>query len=148
MSSQSITLEPVDGSTVDRVRTLLAANDLPTADVRADGDRFFLALADSTVVGAGGLVLADSNGFLRSLVVRDRHRGAGYGTAICDALEARALDSGVTRLYLLTTTATPFFRDRGYAVADRADVPAQIRRSRQFTDLCPESATCMRKRLE
>jgi amino-acid N-acetyltransferase len=141
----NVSLEPATPTDLDRVERLLAANDLPTADVRADAPRFYVAWADGDPVGVGGLELHGDAGLLRSVVVADPHRGRGYGTAICAKLEACAEQADVETLYLLTTTATDFFREHGYVVVDRAAAPERLRTSRQFADLCPESATCMRK---
>jgi amino-acid N-acetyltransferase len=77
------------------------------------------------------------------VAVDPTERGRGVGTALCDALEARAAAAGVERLFLLTTTAPGFFADRGYAVVDRADVPETIGTTAQFADLCPDAATVM-----
>jgi len=147
VSDPDVSLEPATPTDLDRVERLLAANDLPTADVRADAPRFYLARADDAPVGVGGLELHGDAGLLRSIVVADSHRGRGYGTAICAALEACAEQADVETLYLLTTTATDFFGNRGYAVVDRTAVPERLRSSRQFADVCPDSATCMRKSL-
>ena len=147
MSDPDVSLEPATPTDLDRVERLLAANDLPTADVRADAPRFYVARADDAPVGVGGLELHGDAGLLRSVVVTDSHRGRGYGTAIRAELEAVAGHADVETLYLLTTTAAGFFREHGYAVVDRTAVPERLRSSRQFADLCPDSATCMRKSL-
>ena len=147
MSDPDVSLEPATPTDLDRVERLLAANDLPTADVRADAPRFYVARSDGDPVGVSGLELHGDAGLLRSVVVADPHRGRGYGTAICAALGACAEQADVETLYLLTTTAADFFRDHGYTAVDRAAVPERLRASRQFADLCPDSATCMRKSL-
>ena len=49
-------------------------------------------------------------------------------------------------LHLPTTTAAPFFRALGYADADRAEAPSAAT-SREFTSLCPASATYLVKEL-
>ena len=147
MPDTDVCLEPATPTDLDRVERLLAANDLPTADVRAAGPQFYIARADGKPVGVGGLELHGNAGLLRSVVVPDSHRGRGYGTAICAALEACANQADVETLYLLTTTAADFFREHGYATVDRTAAPERLRSSRQFADLCPDSATCMRKSL-
>jgi amino-acid N-acetyltransferase len=141
-----VTLAPATGDALDHVERLLAANDLPTADVRDDAPRFYLAL-DDDVVGAGGLEVYGDDGLLRSVVVDATHRDRGYGSAICTGIETRARRAGVGTLYLLTTTAAEFFRDRGYAETDRPAVPEAVRATRQFAEFCSASATCMRTRL-
>ena len=67
--------------------------------------------------------------------------------ALCDALESTATDRGIATLFLLTTTAADFFEARDYLEAERDDVPDAIRGTREFAELCPSRATCMRKSL-
>ena len=50
-------------------------------------------------------------------------------------------------LYLLTTTAVPFFERMGFAAIDRAEAPPAIAATREFATYCPESAVLMRRRL-
>ncbi|RBI62158.1 GNAT family N-acetyltransferase [halophilic archaeon] len=147
MTDPSITLRKADEDGVDLVESLLEANGLPFEDVRAKSECFFVVYSDTERIGVGGVERYGSNGLLRSVVVTESNRGQGYGTALCDALEERARTSGVETLYLLTTTAAAFFRQRGYEEVVRGDVPSSIQRTTEFTDLCPNSATCLRKDL-
>ena len=147
-STPSMTVERADEETIDRVEALLEENDLTYRDVRTKPECFVLAHAGTEFVGVGGVEPAGSNGLLRSVAIEESRRGRGYGTALCDALEARAREDGVETLYLLTTTASAFFRRSGYEEVVREDVPPSIRRTTEFTDLCPDSATCLRKHVE
>ena len=144
MTNPSIALHPIERGDLDRVEALLAAGGLPTDDVRAKPECFFLARDGDAVVGAGGLEAYGTGGLLRSVAVAEPNRGRGYGGALCDALEDRARERGVGELYLLTTTATGFFRRRGYEATAREAVSPAVRQTAEFTDLCPDSATCMR----
>jgi len=147
MTEDTVSIEAATPTDLDRVERLLAANDLPTADVHDDAPQFYLARLDGAVVGVGGLELHGDAGLLRSVVVAQPHRRRGYGATICDGLEARASRAGVGTLYLLTTTAADYFRERGYDPVARSAVPAAVRSTRQFGTLCPDSATCLRTRL-
>ncbi|MFW6382934.1 MAG: hypothetical protein ACOCZD_02725 [Haloferacaceae archaeon] len=60
----------------------------------------------------------------------------------------RARNDGLGAVYLLTTTAADFFADLGFEPVDREAVPEPIRQSAAFADLCPSTATCMRRDLE
>jgi amino-acid N-acetyltransferase len=142
MGTQAVRLRPARDA-LGYVERLLDRNGLPTRDVRSKPDCFFLAVQDGDRVGVGGLEPYGSVGVLRSVVVAAPSRGRGVGTALCDALERRAASDGIERLYLLTTTAAAFFRDRGYDRVDRAAVPDAIRTSAEFEDLCPSTATCL-----
>ncbi|GAB3039092.1 arsenic resistance N-acetyltransferase ArsN2 [Natronobiforma cellulositropha] len=140
-------LERADETTISTVERLLEASGLPSADVRSSPACFYLARDGATRVGVGGLERYGGDGLLRSVAVEPRYRSTGYGTALCDALEAKARAEGVERLYLLTTTAAAFFDRLGYAELERTDVPAAIRETSEFTSLCPASATVMEKSL-
>lgn len=147
MSGTTLALEKVDEGTLPYVEALLEENGLPSADVRSKGEYLYVGYDGDERVGVGGVEVHGSVGLLRSVVVERPARGEGLGTALCDRLEAVAEDDGVGTLYLLTTTAREFFADRGYAEIDRSEAPAVIRGTAEFADLCPATATCMRKRL-
>lgn len=147
MTDPSITLERADSDDIDRVETLLEANGLPSRDVRTKSECFFVGYSGAEVVGIGGVEARGSDGLLRSVVVTESNRGRGYGTALCRGLEDYARNNGVETLYLLTTTAAPFFRGCGYEETTRESVPSSIRGTTEFTGLCPDSATCLRRDL-
>lgn len=145
MTEAAPTVRRAEPAELDRVAAMLATADLPHEDVREKPGCFSVALADGELVGAGGVEVRGSAGLLRSVVVAEPHRGRGFGTAIVEALEARARAEGVETLYLLTTTAAAFFRERGYEAVPRATAPPAVRETTEFAGLCPDSATCMRR---
>jgi amino-acid N-acetyltransferase len=140
-------VRPAEPSEFDRIEALLRANDLPTRDLQASPGTFFVAEAGEQVVGAGGVEQYGTNGLLRSVVVAKSRRGRGYGRALTGRLERHARAEGVETLYLLTTTAAAFFRAQGFETTERADAPAQIQETTEFSELCPSAATCLRKSL-
>lgn len=142
-----VDLESASERQLADVESLLSANDLPAADVASKPDCFYVAYDGDDAVGVVGLEVHDGAGLLRSLVVRERVRGDGYGAAICDRMEARAREDDVDALYLLTTTAAGFFDARGYERVAREDAPSSLRETAEFAELCPDAATCMRKSL-
>lgn len=116
----------------------LRAADLPTEDLHAEPFRYF-----SWNGAAWGGIGSGPDALLRSIVVPPPARGKGAGAAITEALAARAVDDGVERLWLLTTSAASFFEKLGWREAARSDAPVAIAGSRQFSGLCPASATLM-----
>lgn len=131
-----------------RVLDLLRSAGLPTADLDdAHRDRFLAVRDGVAVVGCVAVEPYGEAGLLRSLAVAADARGRGLGARLVDAAEARARAAGLRTLYLLTTTAAPFFETRGYAAADRSDVPDAVRQSAEFAGVCPASAVCMGKLL-
>jgi amino-acid N-acetyltransferase len=147
MDDADVTLEPASEADLDSVEDLLSRCELPTADVREQAECFYLGTRGDRVVGVGGLEPYGSDGLLRSVAVEPSVRGQGVDSAIAEALEAEARESGIETLYLLTTTAADFFGSRGYERIEREAAPDAIAATSQFADLCPESATCMRRAL-
>ena len=83
---------------------------------------FLVAVNESgEVVGAGAVhVMWEDLAEVRSLVVRDDHRGKGIGHILVDALLERAKEIGVSRVFCLTFE-TAFFAKHGFA--EISDVP-------------------------
>ncbi len=145
MSGATVTIRRATESTIGYVESLLEANGLPSRDVRSRPECFYVAYDGDETVGVGGIEGYGTDGLLRSVVVEPSARGVGFGTAMCDALEDEAHAEGVETLYLLTTTASEFFADRGYVEIERGDAPTTIRQTTEFSDLCPATATCMKQ---
>ena len=129
-----------------RIQGLLSADGLPTSDLTATSARDFLvADGSSAVVGAVAVEHHGEHGLLRSVVVDSASRRSGVGRALVVAAEAVACRDGLASLTLLTQTAAPFFRALGYRDIARADAPASVQASHEFTHLCPGSSICMTK---
>jgi N-acetylglutamate synthase and related acetyltransferases len=132
---------------VDRVSALLTANDLPTEGVKDAVDDFIVAEVGDNLIGAIGIELYGRTGLLRSAVVSTERRGQGVGRALVGELLSRARSANLESLYLLTTTAEPYFESFGFAVVDRSTVPPELNASAELRGACPDTATVMRLRL-
>jgi len=129
-------------------RSWLSGAGLPIEDLTVDHmQNFLLALAGESPVGVIGLETFGNIGLLRSLVVDPSVRRGGVGALLVAALESRAAQLGVTEMWLLTIDADSFFANLGYVVMDRSSAPESIRRTDEFSSLCPGDATLMRKSL-
>lgn len=134
-------IEAADVRHWPEVRALLAAAELPTADLgEADMSDFLVAFNGPDLVAAIALQRQGTVGLLRSLVVAEDWRGKGVAADLCQALEVRALELGVSELWLLTTDAGPFFARYGFSLQSRGSAPAAITASEEFQTLCPASA--------
>ena len=128
---------------------LLAECTLPFGDLTETHLREFLVCRDGgRLVATAGLELCDDAVLLRSLAVAATHRGRGLATRLVDALERRARAKRQRVMFLLTKTVPGFFAARGFRPVERQLVPAAIATTTEFRSLCPESALCMRKRLD
>ena len=128
--------------------SLLEREKLPASDLTDEHlEQFFFTGPASVPTAIVGLELYGSVALLRSLVVNTDVRSAGIGTALVGHAENHARSQGVQSLYLLTTTAEPFFARRGYVRIDRAAAPAAIQSTREFANLCPASSAFMFKQL-
>ena len=142
----SLTIQPLVGPSAAFEAALSAAG-LPTDDLNEPGRRFYHFDDEHGPIGFGGFETLGAETLLRSIVILNDRRGAGFGSAILVLLEAEAAGHGATGLHLLTTSAADFFARHGYAVLPRSDAPPGIVASRQFSSLCPGSAALMFKDL-
>ncbi|MGQ7311986.1 amino-acid N-acetyltransferase [Microbacterium arabinogalactanolyticum] len=105
---------------------------------------FVVAEVDGELIGCGALhVMWEDLGEVRTLLVRDDFLHHGVGRAIVEALEERARELGLSRLFCLTFE-TGFFTRRGFEpigehIVD-PDVYSQLLRSgdagvEEFLDL-------------
>ena len=141
-----MSIAALGSASLSQVKTLLEANGLPTSDVSPEV-RLLGEHVGSRLVGVVGLEARGGVGLLRSLAVEPGRRGAGLGSELVTAIERLAVATGVTDLYLLTTTAEDFFARRGYQCLPREAAPSGIRETTEFSSICPASSTFMTKRL-
>jgi N-acetylglutamate synthase-like GNAT family acetyltransferase len=128
-----------------RVRGLLREAKLPTEGLEDQfGENYAVAEVNGALAGAIGIEVYGRYGLLRSCVVASAHRGTGLGKSLTNERVAWAAKRRLEALYLLTTTAGPFFARLGFVESPRASAPAEVRASLEFTTLCESSAVCMR----
>jgi amino-acid N-acetyltransferase len=128
---------------------LLHQANLPVDDIESGRmTEFMVAESGSAIVGLVGLEHYESSGLLRSLVVSDAARRLGIGARLLAALESRARKLGIRDLWLLTIDADDYFGSKGFTVRQRSDAPKPIARTREFSELCPDSAVLMSKSLD
>lgn len=131
----------------ERVAALLKDGALPTDDLSPSSNVvFFGCSCDDELCGVVGLEVYGSCALLRSLAVAPGHRNDGIGGKLLAHAEDEAEKRGAREIYLLTTTAEPYFSRRGYTRVERASAPTAIAATRQFSDLCPSSSSFMVKK--
>lgn len=143
MITTDITIEPAGEATLPALLSLLAASGLPPEGLSEHLPTALIARDNDQVIGSAALELYGSSALLRSVAVAPAYQGQGLGQQLTRAAIDLAQRRGVTHLYLLTETAGAFFPKFGFSPIDRADVPAQVKSSLEFTTLCPDSALVM-----
>jgi len=80
---------------------------------------------------------------LRSVAVHEAYHGMGVGRRLTVAALDLARQRHVEDVYLLTTTASGFFRRFGFVEVSRQRVPSAVQASVEFTSACPDTALAM-----
>lgn len=143
----SITLRDAIPADHAQIREILSASALDAGGLDDPAMSFLLAIVDGSVVGTIGLEHHGTAGLLRSAAVAAECRGRGIGARLTAALVERARALGLREIFLLTTTAAPFFARLGFDTVERSAVHPDLLRSPQFQGGCPASAVCMRRSL-
>jgi amino-acid N-acetyltransferase len=135
-------------SAIEDILPLLERCALPTTDISVGSPvQFFGVRSQTSLVAIVGLELYPPAGLLRSLAVAPSFRGRGLAHALVDFAESFCAWRGVNALFLLTTTAGPFFQALGYTPAARHAAPAVIQATSQFSGLCPASSSFLSKQV-
>lgn len=145
--AQEIEIDPATQNDIPAIESLLTACNLPLDGVTDLVDEFVVARSNGRVVGVAAVEPCGAYGLLRSAGVDESMRGRGVGRMLVQRLIADAEAKGYRALYLLTTTAENYFPAFGFIVTAREAVPVEIQATSQFKDICPSSATVMRRAL-
>jgi len=140
----ALTLRPAILADLAACRGLVNACGLPLGGLEDGFPDGYVVAIEGSLVGCAGVEPYDEAGLLRSVAVAPDIRGRGLGEQLTRSRIAHARERGLASLWLLTTTAPTYFSRLGFASIDRAAAPRSLRRSREFAEVCPASATCMR----
>jgi amino-acid N-acetyltransferase len=141
----TVAIAPARFSDYDVVAALLERERLPLDGLRQHFGDALVARAGNRIIGCSALEVYEGGALLRSVAVDAEYRRAGVGTRLTQAAIQLAAQPAIPAVYLLTTTAERFFRKFNFEIVDRADVPASVLASAEFTHACPSSAIIMRK---
>ena len=132
-----------DTESFEAFRSLLKASDLPADDLDYKRDLLVGYYEGDALVGTGGLEIYGPYALLRSLSVKMGIRGKAVGSTMTEYLLDEAKKRKLKGVYLLTTTAHGFFLKKGFKDVTREAVPEEVKRSAEFSKLCPQSAAVM-----
>jgi amino-acid N-acetyltransferase len=138
-------IERAEAVDLESVLALLMAVNLPLEGVRESSEHFWIwrERNSAPIKGCIGLEIYGSDAVLRSFAVHPEFRSLGIGGRLLRTALKHARQSGVKRVFLLTSTAADYFSLKGFLPTDRETVPSTIAQSIEFRSICPKSATCM-----
>jgi amino-acid N-acetyltransferase len=113
---------------LDLVRTV----HLPPEGIAESMEYFWVASEGEHIVGTVGLEVYDDLALLRSLAVAPTRQHAGLGSALTELALSYLTSRQFRTVYLLTTTAEPFFARYDFHLLERHQVPASVQQSVEF----------------
>ena len=134
-------------SDLNGIKSLLESVSLPSADIDNHISNFLLLECDGNIAGTVGMEMYGETALLRSLAIQKEFQKKGYGRKLCNKLLSDAGIFNVKNVYLLTETAKDFFSREGFQIISREAVPEEIKRTYEYTTLCPSDSTCMVKKI-
>ena len=147
MEQAKITITPAGQGYRLLVIELLNALKLPTADLPANIGHFYVALDGAQLAGVIGYEVYNPYFLLRSLAVAKAYRNQGVADKLVVKIEETAQEQRIEQIYLLTETAEHYFAKKGYIPVERSAVPEAVKRSTEFSHVCPQSAVAMVKKI-
>lgn len=132
----------------DGIIALLSSEKLPTSDLPATLKNFLVMIENEELIGVVGLETYGKYGLLRSLAVQTNYRDQGIAGKLVAQIENLAAAQGLKAIFLLTETAPDYFSRKEYDIVARAEIPAEVQQSSEFSHVCPQSAIAMKKGLE
>ena len=130
------------------IKRMLLAEGLPLDGAKEHLAHFLVGEQGGQLACAGGLEVYGDVALLRSVVVAPEVRGKGLAKHLLADLAALAASLGISRLYLLTTSAESYFSGLGFRRVARSRIPGQLQQSREFQGACPASACAMALRIQ
>ncbi len=146
--NQTFDVRPAKQADLREVKTVLSECDLPLDGLDHQLEKVYcVAEVKREIVGVGGVEVYGRYGLLRSIAVLPNWQRKSIGEALVKDRLAWAKAKGISDVFLLTTAASRFFERFGFHSIDREIVPSEIKKSSEFSSLCPETAIVMKKTL-
>ena len=142
-----VTVTAARSEDLQEILSLLEACDLPREGLVNHLSTTLVARKGREIVGCAAIELYQEHALLRSVAVKSAFRKQGIALGLTRAAFGLAKEHQVKSLYLLTETARAFFSKQGFIQVLRSNVPETVKRSVEFTTLCPDTCTVMMKTL-
>ena len=123
---------------------ILTESRLPTSDIDPDSSTFYGAVFNNKVVGCVGLQELGEIVLLRSLAVMTGFQKQGLGKELTNKVIREAKKRGKVSIYLLTTDAELFFVNNGFKKIVKTAAPDILKKTKQYSEICSDSAVVMK----
>ena len=145
MDCEGIQIAPASADDLRDILNLLTEVNLPHDGVAENLSAFLVARnRESRLVGTIGLERHGNTALLRSAAVAPEYQKGGVGSHLTEHLLRRAMNDGVEKVVLLTTTASEFFARRfGFCETPRASFEKQLAGSSEWNLPRCSTAVCM-----
>jgi N-acetylglutamate synthase-like GNAT family acetyltransferase len=143
LPNKNIALRPAAQTDSPAIEALLQVNKLPLDGAEAHLSGFLLAISDDRIVGCAGVEDYQPIALLRSVAIAPGLHRKGIGNLLARRMIFEAKQRGITRLYLLTVTASEYFAQLGFKRATIEEAPPALQASAEFQGACPASAAFM-----
>ncbi|MCE5284473.1 MAG: GNAT family N-acetyltransferase [Pelosinus sp.] len=130
-------------SDLAQIKELLIVSDLPTVGVEKAGEHFLVA-DNGQVIGILGVLCEGKKALLRSFAVRSPYRSKGIGGSLVTAMLQALKSQNIQEVYLLTETATDYFKQIGFFCIDRIVMPENMLKESGLDQACPCSSKGMK----
>lgn len=134
-------------ASIEEIRPLLQRCGLSADDLVPDRAEVLAARRCEAVEGCIALEFFGSQVLIRSLAVDDARRGTGIGRVLVQSALRRAISSGASEAFAVTTGAPGYLARFGFEAIDRAGLVGDILESSQLQGACPGDAIVLRRGL-
>lgn len=127
---------------------LLGRCGLPQAGVREHLEGFWVAETEGRLVGTAGAEVYGEVALLRSVATDPAYRAQGVARRLCAEVLRHVARLGVQRAYLLTESASDYFRRHfGFRDVPRSEADPRLAASAEFQGACPQTARLLARPL-
>jgi len=133
---------------LERIEELLESIDEPTDDIDPDLTRIFVIRndEDDIIIGCIALEIFTGTALLRSFAMDQAYSGDEIWSSLIKQLLDDAFNHGSEAVYVCAKNAPTFFWNQGFKGIDLDDVPEEIRKSKLFSENCPQVAAFVKRR--
>ena len=142
-----IARKAIEPKEYDEISELLKSHGLPTADLHQDQIVLFGFYEGEQLIASGAIEDADDCKLIRSVAVREDSKRRGFGSNVLRYLENAVREAGNSEVFIITEIPE-YFDKHSYESISRDKTPEPIRETEEFSELCPDTAIIMKKKVK